>query len=204
MKKETTLHILINNAGCFGLSRTLTTDGFETVFAANYLGHFLLTNLLSDCLKASAPSRVVHVSSSLHNIGKIIRDDIQSEKSYFYWTVYGNTKLANILFSRAFAERMKRTGVTSYAVDPGAIKTDIGRNIPITQAFMSVIMFFFYKSIKSGAQTTLMCVLDPDLNDVSGRYFADCKIAKESKNAQNDDDASWLWRTSEKLTGLAN
>ncbi len=99
---------------------------------------------------------------------------------------------------------MNGNGVTSYAVDPGAIKTDIGRNIPITQAIMSVLMFPLYKSIKSGAQTTLMCALDPDLKEVSGRYFADCKIAKESKSAQNDDDASWLWKTSEKLTGLVN
>lgn len=204
LKRETTLHILINNAGCFGLSRTLTKDAFETVFAANYLGHFLLTNLLTDCLHASAPSRVVNVSSSLHNIGKIVRDDLQCERNYFYWKVYGNTKLANILFSREFSKRMKGTGVTSYAVDPGAIKTDIGRNIPITQSIMSVIMFFLYKSIKSGAQTTLMCALDPELKDVSARYFADCKIARESKSAQNDDDASWLWKTSEKLTGLAN
>lgn len=204
MKRENTLHILINNAGCFGLSRTLTKDGFETVFAANYLGHFLLTNLLTDCLKASAPSRVVNVSSSLHNIGKIDRDDLQCENSYFYWKVYGNTKLANVLFSREFAKRMTGTGVTSYAVDPGAIKTDIGRNIPITQAIMSVLLFFFYKSVKSGAQTTLKCALDPDLKDVSGRYFADCKIARESKSAQNDDDASWLWRTSEKLSGLVS
>lgn len=202
MKKEKTLHILINNAGCFGLSRTLTVDGIETVFAANYLGHFLLTHLLTDCLKASVASRVVNVSSSLHNIGKINRNDLQSEQSYFYWKVYGNTKLANVLFSREFAKRLKGTGVTSYAVDPGAIKTDIGRNIPITQAIMSVIMFFFYKSVKSGAQTTLMCALDPDLKDVSGKYFADCKIARESKSAQNDDDASWLWRASEKLAGL--
>lgn len=202
MRREKTLHILINNAGCFGLSRTITSDGFETVFAANYLGHFLLTNLLTDCLKASAPSRVVNVSSSLHNIGKIVRDDLQCERNYFYWTVYGNTKLANVLFSREFAKRMTGTGVTSYAIDPGAIKTDIGRNIPITQAIMSFVMFFFYKSIKSGAQTTLMCALDPELEDVSGRYFANCKLATESKSAQNDDDSSWLWRTSEKLTGL--
>lgn len=204
MRKEKTLHILINNAGCFGLPRTLTQDGYETVFAANHLGHFLLTKLLTDTLKTSAPSRVVHVSSSLHNIGKIVRDDLQCEKSYWYWKVYGNTKLANILFSRELAKRLKGSGVTSYSLDPGAIRTDIGRNIPITQAIMSLTLFFFYKSVKSGAQTTLACALDPDLKDVSGRYFAKCKIAKESKNAQNDDDAAWLWRTSEKLTGLAS
>lgn len=198
------MHILVNNAGCFGLSRTVTKDGFETVFAANYLGHFLLTNLLTDCLTASSPSRVVNLSSSLHNIGRIVRHDLQCEKNYFYWTVYGNTKLANVLFSREFAKRMHGTGVTSYAVDPGAIKTDITRNIPITQVLMSVGMFFIYKSLKSGAQTTLMCAVDPDLKNVSGRYFRDCRIAEESKSGQNDDDAEWLWRTSEKLAGLAD
>lgn len=187
-----------------GLSRTLTKDGYETVFAANHLGHFLLTNLLSDTLKASAPSRVVHVSAKLHQIGKIHRDDLQAEKSYFHLKVYSNTKLANILFSREFAKRMKGTGVTSYSLHPGVIKTELGRNIPILQAITSVVMFFFYKSLKSGAQTTLACALDPNLKDISGRYFMDCKITEESKDAQNDDDAEWLWRTSEKMTGLAN
>lgn len=194
----------MNNAGCFGLPRTLTKDGYETVLAANHLGHFLLTNLLTDTLMASAPSRVIHVSSSLHSIGKIVRDDLHCEKSYFYWKVYANTKLANILFSREFAKRMRGTGVTSYSLDPGAVKTDIGRNIPITQAIMSVLLFFLYKSVKSGSQTTLMCALDPDLRDVSGRYFVNCNVGKESKDVQNDDDATWLWRTSEKLTRLAN
>lgn len=203
MNKETTLHILINNAGCIGLPRTITKDGYETVFAANHLGHFLLTNLLTDTLKASAPSRVVNVSSSLHSIGKIVRDDLHGEKSYFYWKVYGNAKLATVLFSREYAKRMKGTGVTSYSLHPGAIKTDIGRNIPFTMTIVSGIMFVFYKSLKSGAQTTLACALDPDFKDISGRYFVDCKIAKESKDAQNDDDAEWLWRTSENLTGLA-
>lgn len=204
MERENNLHILVNNAGCFGLPRTLTTDGYETVFASNHLGHFLLTNLLTDTLKASAPSRVVNVSSGLHKFGKIDRDDLNCEKNYSSWKVYGNTKLANILFSREFAKRMKGTGVTSYSLHPGAIKTDIGRNTPIAVALMSPITFFFFKSVKSGAQTTLACALDPDLSDVSGRYFEDCKIAKESKSAQNDDDAEWLWKTSEQLTGLVN
>lgn len=184
-------------------SRTLTNDGYETVFSANHLGHFLLTNLLTDTLKASAPSRVVHVSSKLHHIGEIIRNDLQAEKSYSYLKVYCNSKLANILFSRELAKRLKGTGVTSYSLHPGVITTDLGRNTPIMRAFFSVIVFFFGKSIKSGAQTTLACALDPDLKDISGRYFMDCKLTEESKDAQNDDDAEWLWRTSEILTGLA-
>lgn len=203
MKKENSLDILINNAGVYGLPRTLTKDGHEMVFAANHLGHFLLTNLLLDTLKSSKPSRIVNVSSAGHRRGKIVRDDLHGEKKYSSLQAYSNSKLANVLFSRELAKRLKGTGVTSYSLHPGAIKTDLGRNAPILITFISIFFFLFFKTLKSGAQTTLACALDPDFNDdFSGKYFADCKVAKESKNAQDDETAEWLWTTSETLTGL--
>lgn len=108
------------------------------------------------------------------------------------------------MFSREMAKRLEGTGVTSNSIHPGVIRTEIGRYSPLMFTFMFVFGFLFYKSLKSGAQTTLACALDPDFNEVTGKYFADCKIREESKNALDDETAEWLWRTSEKLTGLAN
>lgn len=202
MKKETSLDILINNAGVYGLPRTLTKDGHETVLAANHLGHFLLTNLLLDTLMSSAPSRVVTVASQMHNYGKIVKDNLHGERKYNVVRAYENSKLANVLFSRELAKRLKNTRVTTYSLHPGVIKTQIMRNSPFLNAFAKVVLFFFGKSLKSGTQTILACALDPDLMDVTGKYFSDCKITEESKNGQDDEMADWLWRTSEKLTGL--
>lgn len=198
------MDILINNAGVYGLPRTVTKDGHETVLAANHLGHFLLTNLLLETLKSSTPSRIVTVSSGLHNYGKIVRDDLNGERKYNVRQVYANSKLANVLFSRELAKRLEGTGVTTYSLHPGVISTEITRNYPIFSAMTPVLFFFFWKSLKSGIQTTLTCALDPDLKNVTGKYFSDCKINEESKQAQDDGTAEWLWRTSEKLTGLAN
>lgn len=204
LKRETSLHILINNAGVYGLPRTLTKDGHEMVFAANHLGHFLLTNLLLDILKLSAPSRVVTVASQMHNYGKIVKDNLHGERKYKVVQVYENSKLANVLFSRELGKRLRGTGVTTYSLHPGVVRTNIMRNSPILYGIASVVLWFLGKSLKSGAQTTLTCAIDPDLNDITGKYFSDCKITEESKDAQDDEMAEWLWRTSEKLTGLVN
>lgn len=116
---ESQLHILINNAGIMACPKALTKDGFELQLGTNHLGHFLLTNLLLDVMKASAPSRVVTVSSILHRIGHIKKDDLNSEKSYWKWSVYGQSKLANILFTRELSKRLAGTGVTANCLHPG-------------------------------------------------------------------------------------
>lgn len=116
---ESQLHILINNAGVMAMPRATTKDGFEMQLGTNHLGHFLLTNLMVDILKASAPSRVVVVSSILHRIGTIKKDDLNSEKSYWKWTVYGQSKLANVLFARELSKRLQGTGVTANSLHPG-------------------------------------------------------------------------------------
>lgn len=116
---ESSLHILINNAGIMACPRALTKDGFELQFGTNHLGHFLLTNLLLDRLKESAPSRVVIVSSVLHKIGRIKRDDLNSEKSYAKWSVYGQSKLAKVLFARELSKRLEGSGVTANSLHPG-------------------------------------------------------------------------------------
>lgn len=138
-----------------------------------------------------------------HKFGKIDKNDLQGEQTFTEAAAYCNSKLANILFSRQLAKRLEGTEVTCNSLHPGVIRTEIGRNSPRFFNFMFVFGFLFYKTIKSGAQTTLACALDPDFNDVSGKYFSDCKIGVETKDAQDDETAEWLWRTSEKLTGLS-
>lgn len=162
-----------------------------------------MTNLLLDTSKSSAPSRIVTVSSSWHRDGKIVRDDLHGEKEYEVGQAYANSKLANVLFSRELAKRLEGTSVTTYSLHPGFVNTEIARNYPNYTAVAPFIFYFLWKTARSGAQTTVACALDPDLNDVTGKYFSDCHIAVESKEAQNDETAEWLWRTSEKLTGLS-
>lgn len=126
---EAQLHVLINNAGVMAIPRATTKDGFEMQIGTNHMGHFLLTNLLLDLLKQSAPSRVVVVSSLFHWYGRINREDLNSEKSYWRWIAYGQSKLANILFTRELARRLEGSGVTANAVHPGAVRTELMRDI---------------------------------------------------------------------------
>lgn len=201
MKEEKRLDILINNAAVV-TERSVTVDGLEMQFAVNHLGPFLLTNLLLDTLKASAPSRIVNVSSEAHRYGKIIRDDLMGEKSYSSFSAYCHTKLANILFTRVLAKKLQGTKVTVNSLHPGAVNTDILRNPTGLWWILYILMKTVYRTPKSGAQTTITCALDPELKNVSGKYFDDCRVREESTDAQNDETADWLWRTSEKLTKL--
>lgn len=201
MKEEKRLDILINNAAVV-TPRALTVDGLEMQFAVNHLGPFLLTNLLLDTLKASAPSRIVNVSSEAHRYGKIIRDDLMGEKSYTSFDAYGHTKLANVLFTRQLAKKLRGTKVTANSLHPGLVNTDILRNPTGLWWIIYPILKTMSRTPKSGAQTTITCALDPELRDVSGKYFDDCRVKEESIQAKDDDTADWLWRTSEKLTKL--
>lgn len=126
---EDQLHILINNAGIMACPRSQTRDGFEAQIGTNHLGHFLLTNLLLDLLKNSAPSRVITVSSLYHIFGFINKNDLNSEKHYWRWLAYAQSKLANILFARELARRLEGTQVTSNALHPGCVNTDLTRNL---------------------------------------------------------------------------
>lgn len=126
---ETQLHILINNAGVMACPRALTKDGFEMQIGTNHMGHFLLTNLLLDLLKQSSPSRIVNVSSLFHWYGRINREDLNSEKSYWKWIAYGQSKLANILFTRELSKKLEGSGVTANVLHPGAVRTGLTRDI---------------------------------------------------------------------------
>ncbi|XP_037040300.1 retinol dehydrogenase 12-like [Bradysia coprophila] len=201
-KCETKLHVLINNAGVMAINNRQTTqDGLEMQIGTNHFGHFLLTNLLLDTIKISAPARIINVSSIVHKCGTINRKDLQSEKSYSKWPAYCQSKLANILFTRELAKRLKDSNVTANSLHPGVVRTELSRNLAILQ-YAALPLHPFTKSPKSGAQTSIMLAVDPDLKSVTGKYFADCAISKESTAAQCDETATWLWDVSEGVTGI--
>lgn len=180
-----------------------TSDGFEMQLGVNHLGHFLLTNLLLDLLKQSSPSRIVVVASEAYKWGRINRDDLMSEKSYNKYRVYGQSKLANILFARELGKRLEGTGVTTYSCHPGVVNTELGRygGKFIQKCF---IPFFkpFLKTPLEGAQTQIMLALDPELENVTGKYYKDCKQITPTRAAQDDGTAEWLWNKSEMLVGF--
>ena len=197
------LHVLINNAGGVLSKRQETEDGFEATFGVNHLGHFLLTNLLLDRLKASAPSRIVNVSSIAHWAapGGIDFDDLQSEKRYSAMNVYGQSKLANILFTRELARRLEGTGVTANALHPGSVRTGFGREGD-TSGFGKLLMLVaqpFMVSSKRGARCTIHVASSPDVEGVSGQFFTRNRLATTSRAAQDDEAARRLWEVSEEL-----
>lgn len=121
----------MNNAGVMASPKAMTKDGFEQQIGVNHMGHFLLTNLLLDLLKISAPSRIVVVSSLFHLYGRINKEDLNSEKSYWRWIAYGQSKLANILFTKELARQLEGTSVTVNALHPGAVNTELARHINV-------------------------------------------------------------------------
>jgi len=179
--------------------RETTKDGLEMQIGTNHFGHFLLTNLLLDAIKASAPARIINVSSFFHTFGKIYRDDLQSKKSYWKWLAYAQSKLANVLFTRELKKRLRGTKVTANSLHPGSVRTELARYSTIIQ-YATLIFRVFTKTPRSGAQTSIMLAVDPNLDGVTGKYFMDCAITKESKEARSDETAAWLWEVSEQIT----
>jgi NAD(P)-dependent dehydrogenase (short-subunit alcohol dehydrogenase family) len=191
------LDVLINNAGTFPAKLTLTDDGFEAQFGVNHLAHFLLTNLLLDCLKASSPSRVITVTSKLHKNGKINFDSFQGEGKYNAQAAYGQSKLANVLFAVELAKRLEGTGITSNMLHPGAVRTDIMREMP--WLVRSVINLFFI-DVAKGAKTSIMLAADPALSSTTGKYYDQCEPGSYADVARDKALRERLWRDSEALT----
>lgn len=206
-KEHKNLHILINNAGVMRCPKSYTQEGIEMQFGVNHIGHFLLTNLLLDVLKVSIPSRIVNISSSAHKRGKIKLDDLNSDKNYEPGEAYAQSKLANILFTKELANKLKGTGVTVNAVHPGIVRTEIMRHMEIYQRrlgkwLVDSLTWIFIKTPRKGAQPVLFVALDPSLDNVTGEYFVNNKIAEVSNEAKNDKIAKWLWAVSEKWAHL--
>lgn len=202
------LHVLINNAGALNIDRTVTEDGFETTFAVNHLGHFLLTNLLLDRMRESAPARIVNVASEAHRIGygngRIAFDDLMGERAYGGWKAYGQSKLANILFTRELTRRLDPAQVTANALHPGVVASRFGRNN--RQGWLTVAQALyrpFCRSNEKGADTAVWLAATPEIEGVTGKYFKDRKRRRPAPQAENDGDAVRLWRVSAELAGLA-
>ncbi len=197
------IQVLINNAGVLHLRRTTTVDGVETVFAVNHLAYFLLTNLLLDRLMASAPARVVNVSSDLHRWSRMSWDDLGGEKRYHPMLVYGQSKLANLLFTYELARRLTGTGVTVNAVHPGAVATRLGHNNGRIAALLARVLAPVLRSPAKGAEASLYAAVAPGLDGVSGKYFVNCKERRSSKESYDTEAARRLWELSARMTGLA-
>lgn len=194
------LDVLVLNAGVVSQTRKVSPDGFELQFAVNHLSAFLLTNLLLDMLKANVQARVVTVSSLGHANGKIHFDDLQFEKTYDHRAAYYQTKLANVLFAFALARRLKGTGVTSNVLHPGIVRTNLSHDYmgnPILRFFEQLIAV----SPEKGAQTTLHLAASPDVQNMTGEYFKNSKIASAAPIARDEMLQDRLWDVSIKLTG---
>jgi retinol dehydrogenase 12 len=195
------LDVLINNAGAINESRTTTADGHEMTFGVNHLAGFYLTLLLLDRLKASAPARIVNVSSTAHRNGRMHFDDLNLTKGYNIATAYGQSKLANILFTRALAKRLAGSGVTANALHPGVVRTGFGYNNSGWFRTLIGVIGAFAISAKDGAKTSIYVASAPELANVSGEYFDKCKPDTPSSAARDDAAAERLWTMSLQMTG---
>ncbi|XP_056306925.1 retinol dehydrogenase 12, like [Danio aesculapii] len=201
-KEEKQVNILINNAGVMVCPYGKTADGFEMQIGVNHMGHFLLTYLLLDLIKRSAPARIVNVSSTAHQWGTINLEDINSEKNYDKQRAYCQSKLANVLFTRSLAKRLEGTGVTAYSLHPGVVQTDLWRHLSKPQQFAMWFTKPFTKTSVQGAQTSIYCAVDPELQTESGKYYSDCAPAKAAKAAMDDEVAQRLWELSCKMLNI--
>ena len=194
------LDVLVNNAGGYWSDRHVSADGLEWTFAVNHLAPFLLTSLLEERLRESAPARIVTVASDAHRAGRIEFDDLQAERGYAGMRAYAQSKLANILFTRELARRLSGSGVAAYSVHPGTVRTgfareDAGRLFGLVLRAGALLM----KSPEQGAQTSVYAASSPELVGRTGEYLAKSRVAKPSARAQDDVAAARLWSVSEAL-----
>ncbi len=197
------IHVLVNNVGGYWNTRHLTADGLERTFAVNHLASFLLTNLLLDRLKQSAPARVVTVASHAQAMGRIDFDDLQGELSYSGGRAYNQSKLANVLFTYELARRLQATSVTANALHPGVVRTSFGAEDPaVVQRLFIPFLMHFMKTPAQGAATSIYLASALDVEQVSGRYFADNKPKRSSERSYDEAAAARLWQRSADLVGL--
>ncbi len=199
----THLHVLINNAGAAFPGRRETVDGLEMTFAVNYLAPFLLTNLLLDVLKASAPARIVNVSSNSHEAGYIQMDDLQEEQHYRSMHVYGQAKLAVVLFTYKLARSLQGTGVTANCLHPGFVATHFGQsNVGPAVRLLVKVIGSFGASPEKGAKTSMYLASSPEVEGLTGQYFVK-SIPRRSAAISYDESLQWqLWEQSAKLVNL--
>lgn len=201
-KDYESLHVLVNNAGALVNPRQETMDGLEYTFALNHLAPFLLANLLRDLLKASAPARIVNVTSEAHAMGRIHFDDLQALRRYRPLGAYNQAKLANILFTYELARQLADASVTVNCVHPGGVNTNFAKNTKGAFAAMFRLMKPFMRSPEKGAETVLYAATAPELEGATGLYLVDKEARPSSKRSYDEDVARRLWDVSVRLTGL--
>ncbi len=192
------LHLLINNAGGVYQQRELTEEGFEKTLTTNHLSHFIITNILLDKIKNSAPARIVNVSSMSHYEGRWNPEDIHLAKKYFVMWAYGNSKLYNVLFTKYLAEQLKNSNITVNSLHPGVVKTQIGNKNTKWWGGFAWKLFTVFKGIseEEGAKTTLYLATSPEVENITGKYFDKCKEKEPSKIANDSKAAEELWKMS--------
>lgn len=195
------LDVLINNAGTVNQTRRITADGFELTFAVNHLSHFVLTNLLLDRLIASAPSRIIHVSSAAHRGGDLDFDNLHYEHGgYSILNSYSRSKLANVLFSNELARRLNGSGVTSNSVHPGGVLTNIWNRTPWWVQPILVFAKPFMLSAEEGAARVVMVATSSEMDGRTGGYYERNKLTETSPDASDRQLAVRLWTVSETMT----
>ena len=205
LASKRSLHVLLNNAGVVMMKRTPTIDGIETTFAVNHLAPFLFTQLLLPRMIESAPARIVNVASDAHRLkGVRMRfDDLQGEREYRAMRIYGQSKLANILFTRELARRIEGTGVTANCLHPGMVATRLGANNGLVARTALVLLKPFSLKPEQGAETAVWLCSSSDVEGVSGKYFAHNKERRPSRAGCDDEAATRLWEISAEMTGLS-
>jgi len=195
LSRDLPLHLLINNAGLAG-AKGMTKSGFELAFGTNHVGPFLLTQLLLDRIKLSAPARIVTVASRAHSrVSGINWDDVrQPTKGKAGLPEYGVSKLANVLFSAELGRKLVGSGVTTYSLHPGVVATDVWREVP---ALIRPLIKLMMISTEEGAATTLYCATSPDVSNETGLYYDKCRVNEPSNVGQDGALAAELWQRSE-------
>jgi len=197
---EEKIDVLVNNAGAAFMHRQVTEDGLEKTFALNHMSYFVLTELLRPRIVAGG--RVVSTASTAHRGTHLDFDDLQSEKRYSGFSVYGRSKLCNILFTRELARRLAGSNVTANSLHPGFVSTRFGNENGGLFAIALGLAKNFALSPEQGASTIIYLASSPDVENTTGFYFDKCKPVTPSREAQNDADAKRLWDISAKIAGL--
>jgi len=201
VQSEPEIDVLINNAGALFNTRKVTEDGLEMTFATNHMAYFVVTNLLLPNLKPGA--RIVSTASDAHKGAKLDFADLQSAKKYSGFSVYGKSKLANILFNRELARRIAGTGVTANCLHPGFVATRFGdQSGGILSVAVKIAKPIGAISPQEGAKTIVYLASSPEVEGKSGGYYYQCAIATPTKEAQSDEDAKRLWDVSAQLAGM--
>jgi len=204
LEKHDSLHVLVNNAGGVRVMRSATADGFETTFQVDFLSHFLLTNLLLELLKRSAPSRIINVSSASHYRGHVNFDDLQMKKGYGVMKAYSQAKLAQVLFTYELSRRLEGTGVAVNCLHPGAVATNIWKGSMGPLSFLGNISRLFLISPEEGAETPVFLASSPEVEGVTGKYYDHKREKQSSDESYDQSEAKRLWDESERMTGLSS